>query len=385
MGEPMRVAILWPRFGAYHLARLRGAAEVGAAIGASIFGIEVAQRDEYAWEHHGGSEGFERVTVFADRDYASLSRRQIAEGVVTTLDRIGADVVAVNGWGMPEARAAILWRRRRPKATAVLMSETKEDDGVRRWWKEMAKGWLVRRCDAALVGGRPQGEYLRRLGFPAERVFKGYDVVDVGYFAREAARARADTAANRARFELPERYFFACTRFLPRKNIAGLLRAYAAYRKAAPDPWALVVAGSGEEEVALQRLADELSVGGVLWPGFLQYDQLPAYFALAGAFVHPALGEPWGLVVNEAAACGLPLLVSRTVGAGYELVAEGENGYLFDPGSVEDTARALTAMSELPPERRSAMGERSAAIACDWGPRRFGEGLFQAIAAARAA
>jgi glycosyltransferase involved in cell wall biosynthesis len=304
---------------------------------------------------------------------------------VAALDRIGADVVAVNGWGMPEARSAIAWRRRRPGATAVLMSETKEDDGARMWWKEIAKGWLVRSCDAALVGGRLQGEYLQRLGFPADRVFKGYDVVDNEYFARAAAEARADASALRARLGLPERYFFACTRFLPRKNIAALLKAYAAYRHGRPDPWGLVVAGSGEEEVALRRLASELALDDVCWPGFLQYGELPAHFAIAGAFVHPALSETWGLVVNEAAACGLPLLVSRTVGARYELVREGENGYLFDPASIVDMTSALRGISELPEEARAAMGRRSAAIVQEWGPRRFGEGLFSAIAAGRKA
>jgi 1,2-diacylglycerol 3-alpha-glucosyltransferase len=381
----VRVAILWARFGAYHLARLKAAAEAGGAAGAEVFGIEIAQRDQYAWAHHGGSTGFERVTLFSDHDYGALAPGQIRREVTAALQRLGADVVAVNGWGTPEARAAIAWRRRTAGARAVLMSETKEDDGVRRWWKELPKGWLVRSCDAALVGGRAQEQYLEKLGFPPGRVFHGYDVVDNDYFASQAAAARADGAIVRRRFGLPVRFFFACTRFLPRKNISGLLRAYADYRKQAAEPWALVIAGSGEEEGSLRRLAADLALDDVYWPGFLQYDQLPAYFAMAGAFVHPALAEPWGLVVNEAAACGLPLLVSRTVGARYELVDEGTNGLLFDPANTDDICRALLAISTMPAQQRASMGDRSSAIAADWGPRRFGEGLFSAIAAAQPA
>ena len=80
---------------------------------------------------------------------------------------------------------------------------------------------------------------------------------------------------------------------------------------------------------------------GVIWAGFLQYQQLPRYYGLANAFIHPPKSEPWGLVVNEAAASSLPLLVSNTVGAGYELVRDGFNGFLFDPNSATDISEAL--------------------------------------------
>ncbi|MDS4040586.1 MAG: glycosyltransferase family 4 protein [Candidatus Competibacter sp.] len=379
----MKIAILWPRFGPYHLARLRGATERCAARGARIVGLEIAQQDHYAWDLREGADGFDRHTVFPEARYDALTSRQIGRGVAQALDAIRPAVVAINGWSVPEARAALAWCRRRG-ARAVLMSETKWDDGDQRtWWKETIKGWLVRRCDAALVGGRPQADYLQRLGFPHARIFFGYDVVDNDYFARETARVRTAAAAHRARHRLPERYFFACTRFLPRKNIDGLLRAYAAYRAAAGTPWGLVIAGSGEEADALHALQRRLGLDGVDWPGFVQYEQLPVYFGLAAAFIHPAKSEPWGLVVNEAAASGLPLLVSRTVGARYELLAEGDNGFLFDPTDIADIARVLRAMADLPESDRAAMGARSTAVVADWSPTRFGEGLFAAISAAQ--
>lgn len=376
----MKVAVIWARFGAYHLARLRGAAEVGGNLDARVVGIEIAQKDHYAWEIESGAQGFERITVFPGSSYDDLTPARIRREVARVLADLRPDAVAINGWSMPEARAAIAWCRRRPEAAAILMSETKQDDGGRRlWWKEIFKGWLVRRCDAALVGGRPQADYLQRLGFPPELIFHGYDVVDNAYFAQGADRVRRDAAGYRARYNLPERYFFACTRFLPRKNIAGLLRAYAAYRNDSPAPWDLVVAGGGDEGPALQQLQSDLGLQGVHWPGFVQYRDLPVYFGLASAFIHSALSEPWGLVVNEAAASGLPLLVSRTVGARYELVEVGGNGILFDPGSVEAMTGALRIMSDFSDVQRAAMGRRSVEIVAEWSPRRFGEGLFAAI------
>lgn len=243
---------------------------------------------------------------------------------------------------------------------------------------------LARRCDSALVGGRKQAEYLASLGFPQERIMLGYDVVDNAYFNAGSAEARRDCLSLRAALNLPHLYFFASTRFLPRKNIDGLLRAYAAYRSTCFSagvhaPWGLVIAGSGEEEASLHALVSELKIDDVHFAGFVQYDQLPIYFGLASAFVHPAKAEAWGLVVNEAAACGLPLLVGRTVGAGYELVRDGENGWRFDAESDSEITRALLAVSVLPEPDRLAMGARSRQIVANWGPERFAQGMLAAV------
>jgi glycosyltransferase involved in cell wall biosynthesis len=383
----MKIAVIWARFGPYHLARLRGLADCGAAVGHAVVGLEIAQQDHYAWDQQAGAEGFARHTVFPEARYDALTPRQIHRGVAQALDRIQPDAVAINGWSVPEARAALAWGRRRGVIT-VLMSETKEDDGdgPRRWWKEAIKGWLVRRCAAALVGGRKQADYLVKLGFPRARIFLGYDAIDNDYFARETAQVREQQEETRDRLRLPELYFFACTRFLPRKNLDGLLRAYADYRRVSQEtPWGLVIAGSGEEQDNLRALQAQLALDdAVQWAGFVQYDALPAYFGLASAFVHPAKAEPWGLVVNEAAASGLPLLVGNTVGAGYELVREGENGFLFDAARDDDLTRALRAVAEASPEQRAVMGERSRRIVADWSPRRFGEQLLAAVEMAMA-
>ena len=96
--------------------------------------------------------------------------------------------------------------------------------------------------------------------------------------------------------------------------------------------------------------------------------------------MHPALEEPWGLVINEAMASGLPVLSSRNVGAAEELVVEGKTGYLFDPSSVEEMARALAKIVGMEPEERLAMGraafeqvERVAPL------KAFGEGLARLL------
>ena len=208
-------------------------------------------------------------------------------------------------------------------------------------------------------------------------------------------------------------YFLASNRFVERKNLKGLIQAYAKYAESfqqggVESIWPLVLLGDGELRGNLEALCGELGLkttmgfshggtehtegknlklnsyklktskecGLVVFPGFRQIGELPSFYAGAGAFVHPALEEPWGLVINEAMASGLPVLSSRNVGAAEELVVEGETGYLFEPSSVEEMARALAKIVGMVPEERLAMGraayERVERMA-------FGEGLAKLL------
>jgi glycosyltransferase involved in cell wall biosynthesis len=188
----------------------------------------------------------------------------------------------------------------------------------------------------------------------------GYDVVDNAFFASSAAAARANGGGLRAELGLPERYFFACSRFLARKNIDGLLRGYARFLdRTKSGMWGLVIAGSGEDEPRLRAMERDLGLTGIIWPGFLQYPELPIYF-------------------GQAAASGVPLLVSRAVGAASELVADGENGYLFDPANVDDIAEALLRIAGQSAHQLGSMGAHAQRSAFQWGPERFGRGLLAA-------
>jgi glycosyltransferase involved in cell wall biosynthesis len=98
--------------------------------------------------------------------------------------------------------------------------------------------------------------------------------------------------------------------------------------------------------------------------------------------VHPASNEAWGLVVNEAMASGLPVLVSRRCGCAYDLVKEGVNGFTFDPTDEAELSRQLCDMTTMPQERRCAMSAASRRIVADFGVERFAEGLLEAFGCA---
>jgi len=266
------------------------------------------------------------------------------------------------------------------------MSESTEWDEPRTGWKEWIKRKLVGLFPSALAGGKRHSDYLTKLGMPAERIFLGYDAVDNRYFGNKAEEIRPYGEEARRQYGLPPDYFLASARFVEKKNLPRLLEAYALYRTScrSPAPWSLVLLGDGSLRDALELQLGALGLRDhVMMPGFKQVADLPAYYALAGAFVHPSTVEPWGLVVNEAMASGLPVLVSNRCGCAPELVGEGVNGFTFDPLHVEELARKMLRLS-APDFPRAAFGKKSREIVAGWGPERFARGLSQAIEAALA-
>jgi glycosyltransferase involved in cell wall biosynthesis len=113
--------------------------------------------------------------------------------------------------------------------------------------------------------------------------------------------------------------------------------------------------------------------------GWVDYQQLPTLFRKAGAFVLPSTYEPWGLVLNEAMACGLPVLVSRHCGGYPELCRDGTNGLGFTPTSIASIVGALTDFSSLPRDRRLAMGAASRRMISSYSWTEWTSGVTAAI------
>ena len=374
-----RVCVQWRRLGPYHLARLQATWELFREHCIDLIALETASQDSvYAWEEQKQSVPFQRKTVFSGKAFEEIFPRVLKRSVMAALDGVRPSAVAVSGYSLSDARAAFGWCRRQ-HVPAILMSESWRGDSRRYWWKEMIKRLIVRGFSSALVGGSPQAEYATSLGVPRERIFLGYDAVDNDYFQDATERVRREAPALRQRYQLPGRYFLASCRFLRRKNLSTLITAFARYRSICKAPaWDLVICGAGALDAELRELAQSLGVAQTVhFPGFVQYPDLPVYYGLASVFVHPAVAEQWGLVVNEAMASGLPVLVSSECGCSTDLVREGVNGYTFAAQNTEQLARLLEQMSGSS-AGLGTMGKASRHEIAKWGVERFAQGLLDA-------
>ena len=183
----------------------------------------------------------------------------------------------------------------------------------------------------------------------------------------------------RARIGLPERYALFVGRLVRQKGIFDLLVAYAKLPMAVRDAVGLVFAGDGTERQELLGRSPDVEPGKVVFTGFLQRDDLPAIYALAEVLVLPTYSDTWGLVVNEAMACGVPVIASRVAGCVADLVKDGENGYVVEAGNTESLAEAMTKIL-TGPSRRDHMGECGRRMSGDFTPDDWAQGIVRAVA-----
>jgi glycosyltransferase involved in cell wall biosynthesis len=383
------VAVVFHHIGPYHHARLNAAADR-----LSVTGIEWSAKGYDSWGALATPARYRKVSLFPEATEHHPLKTELRRAFCSALEQMNPDVVTVNGWNnfgsLIAANCCV--RRRIPM---VVMSESSRQDEPRTWWKEAIKRRIIDLYSAALVGGQRHVEYLVELGMPRERIFTGYDVVDNEYFRQKAEEARSQISEVRQKYVLPENYFLASARFVEKKNLPKLIQAYAEYRrgssafaKATADkeitakvPWDLVVLGDGPLRETLDTQLSTLNLNEhVYLPGFKPYDELPVYYALANAFVHASTTEQWGLVVNEAIASGLPVIVSERCGCVPELV-QG-NGFTFDPTNEHELTARLLEMASLSDEERKHLGDNSYRIAANFAPERFGEGLERAASVA---
>lgn len=370
----MKLAILFHRLGPYHHARLGALAEF-----CTLTAIEFSTIDNtYAWDTVKSENTFPVESLFTDADIETKLGDDVSSRTRHLLAKVAPQVVAIPGWSSPAALAALAWCCE-TKTPAILMSASTAHDEPRAWWKEWIKSRVARLFSTAVVGGAPHIDYVVALGQTRARMFAGYDVVDNAYFSTHSDKARSDAAALRQRHGLPGRYFLASNRFIQKKNLPRLLDAYAAYLlQTRADAWNLVLLGDGPLKISLADQVARLGLTDrVLFPGFKQYDELPVYYGLAGAFIQASTTEQWGLVVNEAMASGLPVLVSNRCGCAPDLVNDGVNGFTFDPYDVESMAARMMQISGGGCDL-SIMGKASREIISSWTPKTFAENMLKA-------
>jgi glycosyltransferase involved in cell wall biosynthesis len=221
---------------------------------------------------------------------------------------------------------------------------------------EVAKRAMIRGASGFFVPGRAAAEYVRSFGVPEDRIALAPNSVDAEIFGQAAVDRGGRDACT----------FLYAGRLDPEKSLDLLLRAFARA------PGRLVLAGSGPEEGRLRALAD----GRVRFLGPLDRDALVPVYAEADAFVLPSRSEPWGMVLNEAASAGLPLVATEGAGAAHDLVEDGVNGFRVPVGDEDALATALTRIAEDEPFRLAA-GARSRELAARFTPEAWAEGVTE--------
>lgn len=372
----LTVCCLEPVLAPYDVPRFKAFQAIRPDYSVRVMALGATERIR-EWNVRKHDLGFDYLEAVPGEAVEDIKPRTLANRVGQWLDESDPQVVVIAGYYYSAMRVAARWTRQN-KRLSIYIGDSQWGDQRRNLLKEWVKGWWTRRhYDAAFAAGERAAAYLQTMGFPRERIWTGFDVVDNHAFSAGAAVARQDAAALRASLNLPARFFLFVGRFAPEKNLLRLVDAYAAYRRSVgPEAWGLVLVGGGPQEEMLRQKIQGLPE--VIFAGSHTSDRLSVYYGLASCLILPSVSETWGLVVNEAMAAGLPVVVSHRCGCVAELVRHGLNGYVIDPFDIGGMAQAMTVMSSKLVDIQS-MGEVSRQIVALYTPETWAKGLADCI------
>jgi glycosyltransferase involved in cell wall biosynthesis len=213
---------------------------------------------------------------------------------------------------------------------------------TRTWWREASKHLLFRAVDGAKVSGPDGAALAARYGLPEERTTPVTQSIDVEHYGRARDMPTAERQARREELSLTGCVFLYVGRIWSGKGLDELFAAYRQLR-ASRDDVSLLVAGDGVDHE--RYVASESSVPGVRFTGFIQPAVLPDWYAIADVLVFPTHGDPNGLVVEEAMAAGLPVIVSDAAGD-IKARVPSSVGRVFPVGDVGALVRAMRALTD---------------------------------------
>jgi glycosyltransferase involved in cell wall biosynthesis len=388
-----KMGIFWQCFGPYHYARLKTLQNT--VTDWSIVPIEVSENSStYPWAP---KLPFDKgvITLFPGAIAEDICPIKLYLVLVRFILKNKLQVLFVPSYWPAYSLAASI-ASLSCNVPVVVMTDSHSESGRNEWLKIAAKRIIISLYSSAFVAGSVHYSYLRQLGVPSWKIFDGYDAIDNEYFATYAFKARSNIEEVRKKHSLPTRFILSVGRFVAKKNLFTIIRAYSAVcRSGNINGHHLVFVGAGPERVEMERIAIELGLKildhscrgfeavdeewmpTIHFYPFTQIENLPEYYALATCFVLASTVEEWGLVVNEAMACSCPVLVSNTVGAAHDLVIHERTGYRFCPRKPKELADALVRIcSDL--GIANYLGINSRNLIAEWSLTRFSNGCVAA-------
>jgi len=254
-----------------------------------------------------------------------------------------------------------------------------ERSSLKQWSRKYLMTLFYRFCNVCLPIGTRNAEFYRYHGVPDQRLSLVPYTVDNTFFEKNTDKYRKTINTLKADLNLPtnKMLILYVSKLTTRKRPLDLLKAYQILRQDGIDA-ALLFVGAGVEEVHLTRYVIEHDIPEVYFFGFQNQSELPKFFACADVFVLPSENEPWGLIINEAMASGLPIITTDEVGAVADLVQHGKNGYVYSVGDINALKGSLQLLGNNVPLRKQ-FAQNSRQLIASWNIDRSVQGIRAAL------
>ena len=301
-------------------------------------------------------------------------------GIISTLRRGKYDTIICGGYHQPPNWFALVYAKINRKRILLWSESNRQDERTRNFAKDVFKKLIIPAFDAYIVPGTPQSEYLNDFSIPTSNIWVAPNAVDVEFFMTASERYRAEKEQIKQKLGISGTVVLYVGRLIDSKGVEDLLSAFETISQ--NRDVVLVLVGNGPDEERYQMIAHERNIRAC-FVGFQQQTDLPMYYAIADLFVFPTHSDPWGLVLNEALSCGLPVVVSAAAGAAADLVKPDWNGYRYALGDMEALTKSMEELLDAP-LKRQAMGMHSQQLVLEFTPEKCAMGIANAIQNRRA-
>jgi glycosyltransferase involved in cell wall biosynthesis len=261
-------------------------------------------------------------------------------GIIKAIKEFKPDVVNLTGYYDFASWIVLFYCKFRGIKT-ILSNETTSDDHKRNGIKEFVKGLIIKQFDGYFNFGTSSENYILSLGISQEKMLVKRNCVDNNALNDIYLKHLPSRIQQQHLLKIPSKNFIFVGRLIYYKNLFHFLGAFHSAQQKSTENWGVIILGDGELKDDLQKFVSEKNILNVRFQKGVSWQQVPKYLALSDVLVLPSYSEPWGLVVNEAMACRLPVIVSEKCGSAVDLVKNGENGFTFNPTNSEELTDLL--------------------------------------------
>ncbi|EMI17909.1 Glycosyl transferase, group 1 [Rhodopirellula maiorica SM1] len=301
------------------------------------------------------------------------------------LRRREIDAVVVNGW-VVKTCVQTLRACRRLGIPCIVRGEANHLR-PRPWWKKVLQRQLIRRYDAYLPIGTANRAFYRSYGVADSQMFDARYCIENARFNQAAclANPRRNTIRQQWGIAPDETCYLFCGKFELKKHPVELVHAFEdslsndrLQHPSTVNKSRLLMVGDGELRPQCQQYSESRSLPITL-TGFLNQSEIVDAYIASDCLVLPSdHGETWGLVVNEAMACGLPAIVSDQVGCARDLIHESQTGFCFSFGDWDALARILNEVASGRFDLKS-MGNNARSQIAEYSPEAAAQGILHAV------
>lgn len=299
---------------------------------------EASRKGVFAEEIDGLDYKYE---VLFDENAELTSNFQLLKKIINRINFYRPQVLNIGGFYSMAHILTIYYCKLRG-IKVIISNDSTRLDNVPVSWKELLKKTVVKLADGFFCFGTLAVNYMKSLGATDEKILaKRCAVVDNQTIEKVYYEAFPNRENLKKELNLPKYNFIYVGRIIEIKNLENLILAFQSAQEISKNSsdWGLILLGEGTQKEELQELVDEQVIKNVTWISGQNWDAVPKYLALADVFVLPSKSEPWGLVVNEAMICKMPVIVSDKSGCSVDLVKE--NGFVFNTESNTDLQSKL--------------------------------------------